>query len=727
MRDNNHYQENKTWKRFWVFFKRNFWTTIILPFVIFILIEIFKFSNADGGFLENIKADRVDIVLEIILTFLFFDIPQFFIDEMSGLSNVIKEEMDRTKELSPFTVFHTENNVFGKKMSVLSSINDNGPKWIYSKFISRLLSVSFDNFKITFQKTQEYSEFSSDVMKECKNTISLTGSMTPYEWLFTLATDEENKELFFNNASPNLTDPHGNHAITLQQLHLGSKNRAVCLSSFDFKHLFLFEQSLKEYYRINNGVNTVFCEWTDTLIEKYQNMKPLIYEYAWYDETLLFKFDKKTRVLEVLKDDSGKEYNEIKVFFSGINDKSITSYGKDALLLKIKKEKTEWLKNIKRDADLIPHRYAYLFADIVWDDVLTETSTFNDAAKRCTADLFEKFVEKKSLGSEDFEIVEIGAGIGDKSLSLCDKLFTDKIKKYTLIDISTRLLSKSNIKLDQRYKSKTETKHFDCCDDTIHSSIYKDKTILILNNSTIFSEHNFDSVWNKLKSAKRIFITLHSFRSSDEANEAMNEYCGSQLMRKLLLAPLRIFGIPITKGLTTDSISVNAYFTDNHEEFKNDKDKPFYKIYFNLKSYLNALSPDEKNVYKTIGDYDVRGDEEYDHLRKEFDNKDKVVVLSSLKFNSYGNKWQDTVKEYFYTKLNDTSKSRWDIDVEQDGAYIGIWIERKITESSASTDNEIDNPDDHGTSSKATERVEKNLKIKKNNGHRNKRKDRKGK
>ena len=307
MKNNN--QEGRIWKRFWIFFKGNLVTTLLIPFILFIFIKIpviLEIIKNNGGIQQIDLKDLTETLLEVFLTFMFVDLPQFFLDEMSRLSKVIMDEMDRTKELSPFTVFHTKNNVFGEKMRVLSSINDNGPKWIYSKFISRLLSVSFDNFKITFQKTQEYSEFSSDVMKECKKAISLTGSMTPYEWLFTLATDEENKDNFFNNVSSEFGNLEGNHAITMQQLHLDVKNRAVCLSPFDFNHLFLFEQSLKEYYRINSGVATVFCPWTDTLIRNNNAIDPLKYEYAWYDETLLFKFDKETRVLEVLKDDSGE-------------------------------------------------------------------------------------------------------------------------------------------------------------------------------------------------------------------------------------------------------------------------------------------------------------------------------------------------------------------------------------------------------------------------------------
>ena len=628
----------------------------------------------------NINLDFGAILAKILLAYVLLDLPQILLEEVSKLSVNISKEMGRMGDLPRFSAFHTDQGVLEEKMAVLDDkLTKSSHKWIYSKYISKLLSFSFRDFKIQFDSgekgTQEYSRFSSEIMKECTESVFLTGSMTPYEWLSYLAVNEDAEKAFFNNTGKHLEFDPDNHSIVLGNLQIPIKRRAVCLEEFDYNHLFLSERSLKEYYWINSGIKTTFCSWTKGFSERYPQMCPLEYEYAWYDRALLFKFEKRANILEILRENEG-EYNSVKAFFEDV-EKGIGSHTREKTLLNnVQTQKESLLASIKNVGNQnwqIPHKYAYLLED--WMNFLKSSRTFNDSAKVQSTILFQSFL--KELSTDDsFEMVEIGSGLGDKSLSLCECILAEKIKSYNLLDICRPMLDDAYSLLFQnpKLKGKVTSDRYDCCDPrSVPVEYYKDKTVLILNNSTIFSEDCFP--WHSLQSSKRIFITLHVL--DEGKNDAVfNDYLGAHY---LFLAPLKIYDIPFTsKFLSASPEDIKRYFGNNGAHYSNND--PFYKITFNLKKYLEDLDQDVKSLYLDTrkGERKQKTRGLFNSNRDELDNEEQVVVLSSLKFRTDDSDWQEKAINYFYNKLNDSNKTTWDISIKSAGSFIGIWIVRKL-------------------------------------------------
>ena len=285
------------------------------------------------------------------------------------------------------------------------------------------------------------------------------------------------------------------------------------------------------------------------------------------------------------------------------------------------------------------------------------------------------------MEDETIDIVEIGAGNGDKIDLVCDRIGTENISSYCLVDISEPLCKKAKSLLDTRLKEKqnklhreisTDEKVFDFCSDNISTAdkkLFKDKTVFILNNSTIFPELDFN--WQCLKSAKRIFITLDLFEDNN-SKDLFEEYYAA---RGLFLSPLKIYGIPIVSELVYNDV-FKPFFSDNSSDSLYTNDNPNYELYFDLKDYLEKIKKEKNIVFSPTEVNSTGGDEEYGSILNDLANQNKIVVLSSLKFKVSEN-LNSKVKEYFNKVLG----KEWTVisHTTSNNSYIGICIEKKGT------------------------------------------------
>lgn len=644
--------------------KKEVWIAgFVIPFLV-LLIQFIVTRNHDFNFRDNALAFKnfiLDNSLIAIYSFLLsvvcVTIPIYFITQLQSYRQRVDESLSRIDTLPHLVSFHTENNSFKNRLNSIDEL-DPDQRWILSKYISKLLTKSFGSFSIELSAF-EYSQFSSILFLECKNSIDLTGSMRPSTWLNKLVdeSDEEKlnkRRLFFNN----LLDYHSfpidenNHSMTLVNKcnHIKDKFRVVCLNKFDVDHLFISERSIDAYYYINDHekLDSFFKSFN---IAGYSYMDPMKYEYALYDKTLLLKYDKSNGFLKLInKRDSFYhesdriEFEEILRFFEqSKRQKSYIDY--HTIKHDILSRKTELLHNIN-DSNTLPHKLSYLYSGGQrWIDFIEKEQTkYSDLATLAIQDGLNFFKDKIINSTEPkISLIEIGAGAGDRISTICDSLGSKNIQSYKLLDISWFLLEKAEEKLIERIQSLKNQPNkilLDCCDSTSKNKLketIKNKFILIPNNSTLFTENGFD--WNDYKSAKGIFITLDLYNEEN----IIETYKDHLAAKSLFLLPLKIFEIPIIENLLElkDDIdkSKPKFFC-----YEYNQANYVFEIKFKLKDYIDKLKNEhsfllneDKMRNNKINNSIRNMNNKYNELHNKFIDNNDLIVLKSLKFTTVEN------------------------------------------------------------------------------------------
>lgn len=665
------------------------WMVSLINFIIALIISVIfvyitNATNQAGFCFKDLLSvpQIIAILLETILIFVLINMPFFLINVSLSCMNAVESSLKRVDaHLPKLTALITNEESFEKHLTNIKKLESSSERWIYSEYISKLLYSSFVPFMIKMTAL-DYSNFSSKIFKETKTSIYLTGSMRPSTWLNSLvnidkmniARNSENikkRTDFFNNsleinAFKEILNRE-NHSLTLikECTHLQSKNklRVVCLDKYDVNYFFISERSIDAYYNINNPKdlpNSYFWEYpTDTAAD----FNPLQYEYALYDEKLLLRYDKKKEELYLISTISDgkdkKEFEGVKKFF---NDQILKISSKDnedlldywKIKKKIRQEKIKLLNLIIKNKK-IPHKLSYLYSGgIHWNKYINDEETkYSAKAPEVIEEGLKHFKDKLFPTPNDkIEIIEIGAGSGEKISAICDTLHADKIKSYKLLDISRFLLNKSNDVLFERMpillKNKTKEEKekireenivlVDCCGNEEEKRILKgsiaNKYVFIPSNSTLFTEDGFQ--WEDLRSSKGIFITLDLYQESQN-NRTFTDHLKA---KKLILYPLKIFEIPLNFENINDS-----FF-----EVKVDQNNPFiYNITFDLMRYFT----DSNVQFGKLGEDEgvIAVDQcfkEYKKLREKLTKMNDLIVLSSLKFKYTTDiDTEKTIKEYF--------------------------------------------------------------------------------
>lgn len=634
-------------------------------------------------------------------TMILLSIPVYVIRRLDKFKTEVNDNLKsfeenfekRIEQISTLVAIHTEDNTFEDKIKYLDNKDlVSSQRWIYAKYVSKLLSKSFGSFSINNIAPFEYSIFSSGLIKETKSSIKLLSSMRLSEWLNSLSktdyTSIQKKEDFFNNIGETNDFPvdKDNHSIVLKNCdYIKNRERRVYITPYDLKYLFISERILDTYNHFNNGSGLV-TKFFNGNINNQWNFNEI--DYALYDEKILLKWHRKDKKLDLISDN-----NEISDFIEFFNNEiSPIEYIK--LKNIVQKTKCQYLHTIN-DSKILPHKLSYLYSggrkwakyvelsDIKYCDLATQA--LQKGLQVCFP-----HIKQNNNGKGSFEIIDIGSGTGNRISTICDCLGTNKIKKYTLIDISSTLLDQAESVLINRLPSdKIQTIALDCCDavDIVEiKKIIKNKHVLIPTNSTLFQEKGFDI--RDLIDALDIFITLDIFNKNDSYKDHIQAV-------PLLLQPLKIFEIPIDEKIIfsfEDALFCNEYSDNN------------FKIIFNLKMYIGILKNEitEYNFieYNTNKNYtwdhychSITGflnkynnnsillspkdaSEDYINKKKKLFEQKELVILSSLKFkddNSENVKMSALSKAKDYFKNKGFKVQEKDID----GNFISLLLKKE--------------------------------------------------
>ena len=206
----NNLEERMTW----AFFKSAFLSlngiiALLLAIVLNLIYSIDKILAFYGG--ENNGFQWIPFAMKILISTIVFALiirmPSYFISQIKTISEdinkrindnneAIKEDQQKLKDtiqnsLSDnlrkidrcprMTAFYTENGSLKRRLDSMGELEPNA-RWMMSMFISKLLAFHFDSFTVKMD-TQQYSLFSEEVMRECRKSVFLTGSMRPSTWL----------------------------------------------------------------------------------------------------------------------------------------------------------------------------------------------------------------------------------------------------------------------------------------------------------------------------------------------------------------------------------------------------------------------------------------------------------------------------------------------------------------------------------------------------------------
>lgn len=659
--------------------------------------------------------ESVDTKLSSMETTLIENVKNTLENRLKAMDEAISKKMTSIDDCPRLTAFHTRNGSLENKMNAMDKLQPN-QRWMMSKFISELMSSNFASFTVKMN-TLEYSQFSIKIIKECTNSVHLTGSMRPSTWLDGLVDVTNNEKIkkrnaFFNHLLPSnekFPIDENNHSVYISTCDfIKKRERIVCLSPEDMEYLFISEKSVDVYFEINDkedGIHTYFLEWKNNS----SKMNPFLYEYALYDDVLLFKYDKKSTELTILNGTSEDETPENKTEFKDVKS-FFTQYLKPGsgkvrysdLKQRICDQKLELLDEINKGNRLI-HKYSYLYSGGErWQKYLQKESLrYGSPTTTAIAQLLDwAFLEESGQESQQYDIVEIGPGEGGRIFTVCDSLGTSKIKNYTLVDISKRLLDTSESILLRRLTDMTKchTVEMDCCSEKEETKdrfkkLIKGKTVLILSNTTLFTEPKFE--WESLKGAKQTFITVDLY---DDAHKPF-----ADLMKAwpLFLLPLKIFEVPIIKEVIEKLMPY--IFTDEYDDINYQ-----YNIYLNLRAYIELIAR------KSISGKDITADEiaselnvdneeskivanlisqlwnkelkgvnyeinfeanDYGEKKKQLYENNRLMVLSCLKFKKE-NDVEANIRTFIENKgFKQTEGYKVDVSVEND-KFVGIFINK---------------------------------------------------
>jgi hypothetical protein len=720
------------------------WTSLV-ALVPSVLIGILLHFESEAGILCSIFLPIILMITNIVAV----SIPRYCITKLQSIekdvtdkfSLIVNELVKKIDKCPKMAALHTDNNQFKESIRLIDDIDSDKShlRWVVARYLSEILSHTFDDSRSFEIEAIDYSRLSGDLFRECKVSIHLTGSMHPIAWLNNVIEKNEKQEdnrmnRFLNNEievdalfydeNHHFYDKN-NHSIILKEDCKKIKRiRYVCLENFDMEHFFVSEKSIDAYFLFNNGdikagdisYSTYFFDkatWDWYIHEhsgEYSSIHPMEFEYALYDDEVLLKWNKTSKRLTLVdKKTCESELTEIKKYFNEKNIEIFKMLSYKEIKKNIYKQKLDYVKNITQDKDniSISHKFSYLYNGAKnWNKIVknkdSDYSEKGTTALEIASAIDETLSEFIHLmkSSNDFSIVEIGPGNGCRISTICDCFGSKNIKEYTLVDISRDLLDMARIELNARLQSNDEDKQIikkylqlDCCtqhqDDHEKNirTIVEGKCVLILLNSTLFTEKGFD--FKNLKEADSVYILLSNYDGN--AEKSFEQYLIGQ---SLFLQPLRILEVPI--AVETLKIFKKYLFTYEYEE-------PYFNIYFNLKLYINILRredcakikeylyehiedfvntyerfiDDEKEPIKIIDPKEIETTEllrnKYINMRNRLLDNTKIKVLSSLKFKD-----EEGVKKYF-SKNKVAEVFNVTVKKSGNGKFMGIYLYHRHT------------------------------------------------
>ena len=195
--------------------------------------------------------------------------------------------------------FHSESEALKQALQWLH--NTEGKKaWILAKFISKQLTESFSELKISIDSAG-YSKFAEDSLyPESEDSIYLTSPFTPEEWLKNffgtneMIHIEQTGELADNSIIP----PHV-RALNATH-HAKDKKRLVILSDDAWETLFQarYVNYLRAFQAINSQTDTKFAKFSILKTEGILKDDDKNKDFAIFDKTVFLSWERTSDNIE---------------------------------------------------------------------------------------------------------------------------------------------------------------------------------------------------------------------------------------------------------------------------------------------------------------------------------------------------------------------------------------------------------------------------------------------
>lgn len=436
-------------------------TTLILAALGFVLTDVLlppeelRVRSADGEIISLFSHERLlwfrwllaSLIGLLVLYGTDWAYEQFvtkedFFQHISKRISIIEARLEKMNEHVAFYSddLRVERNAIGLVRSKSA-----GVMWIVAKFISRQFSSSFAKLEISLNGN-EYSQFAMALYPECTSSICLTSPFTPVEWF---------RQVFPHNADVVLSDMKKGrsvqappHAQALTQSIAPTKKRIVVLDSGNWISLIAQSDILREFLKMNKGVETRFVRRDDLIrhhpfaaSERFDFSR---YDYAVFDSEILLEWERpllptERRALALIdiKDVNTPDTyrgiaSDVFAFQSGLH---LTG---DEVMARIDTELQALRKEVLTKQNL-PHKYAYfVLGASAWNRIPTDPGYDLGRRELNTLQVALSTFLENDRGS--WNIVHVGPGNGREIPVVVGTLGRRAISSYGLVDISPELL-----------------------------------------------------------------------------------------------------------------------------------------------------------------------------------------------------------------------------------------------------------------------------------------------
>lgn len=616
-----------------------------------------------------------------LLSILIINIPNYNRKKTNNLIKEIDIKVVNIEELvkvelskcSRMTALHTDGNILTNQLKRIDEkgIDDDkmNLKWIMAKYLSKLLSVQLIDY--TFHlSASNYFKFASDIIKESRKSIVLLGSLTPMTWLSILGDDDEKIKKYFNNALiEQFPINEDNHSITLNNLSGIKKQRYICLNDQDFNTLYIHENSIVTYHKINHSIESYFIniEKAKVLSEDEKLcVNPLLNEYMICDNEIAFEWNPTSEMVKISENIvSEKDFlKHLKSLVVALDlkvkkNREANHLNHLNLIKKIRRQKIEAITDCI-DKKMVMHKYSYMFPESLnlMKNIYQDGNIYGGTVLAALGKVLPLAVSKKN---NKVNIIHIGPGSGHRISGICDLIGSNNICGYYPVDYSPVCLQKAMDVLKNRLSSnepKVDIKSFqiDLYEDFIYDQIFRNSSDEVIKNAIVLIPANSSLLGHEVHEEREDFLSkLINVNNSNISIITLDRYDPDTFKKihlpskEFIFSPLKVFEVPYISELAS-----NNFFS--HEYPINDDENNIMRINFKLKEYIKKLDGVMLNKYSVGSDEDEEGislANEYYTLRKKFYAIDYIQLVSFLKFENVNALKSHFNKSGFQVEIDD--------------------------------------------------------------------------
>jgi len=565
----------------------------------------------------------------------------------------IKSINEKIANMAEISALYTEGNVFENNVLNPLRKKKKGVVWIISRFISKQMTQSFEELKISISG-KDYSDFSSNLYRECRKSICLTNAFTPVEWLRQIYGKKDLRDILSGNANIN--------SISLPN-HLKALNEMD--ESVKIKRLFIFPTSDFLFLALQSKL----LEWVVALTSTYkdgrrfvtiENLKHIkvtpeasnalyanllkddeydigIHDYAIFDEEILMHWDGKNidadgnrilRLVDLENDNVDNRYDTInkKLFDYNDSDNKSAYMDLEKVKTKIEKSKKELIDYVSK-CNAIPHKYAYwgIGADI-WEKIVNDNDyelgiNEIDALKTYLPNV------RTLLGNDMYNVFHLGTGEGREITYVIDNLWKS-INIYSMLDISPELLKSAKINTINYMAGSNKKKIVEiklCTVDLTNdnsisqviSSIGTNQNthsllIAIANGALLSNESVWEAISSSMKKEDKLLLIMEGSDDTEEnKNKIKNEFEITSV-RELLLQPLKLLGIDIHKDDKVEEYLIYSHTENmlnvdfNVDLWCNNGNNNINKSNCGRINIFSTYKPTKENIRQKLKDYQLK-------------------------------------------------------------------------------------------------------------------------